>query len=162
MYSIVMYSFITAPSASPEMVNASLLHFSSIDVRWGEVPCIYRNGEITGYVVMYNKSSLQHSSRQIQERMIVMDGHRAIINNLASLTEYSVMVAGVNSAGTGRFSEPVTVITEGISETKQLQFSEEATVITRTSKIPGEVNFSETVTVVTQGMHLIFINNNNY
>ena len=151
-----MYSFITAPSASPEMVNASLLHFSSIDVHWGEVPCIYRNGEITGYVVMYNKISSQRSSGQIQERMVVMDGHRAIINNLAPLTKYSVMVAGVNSAGTGQFSKPVTVVTEGISETRQLQFSEKATVITQTSKISGEVNFSETVTVVTQGICNIY------
>ena len=156
MYSIVMYSFITVPSASPEMVNASLLHFSSIDVRWGEVPCIYRNGEITGYVVMYNKISLQRSSRQIQKQMVVMDGHAVTINNLTPLTEYSVMVAGVNSAGTGQFSKPVTVVTEGISETRQLQFSEEATVITRTSKISGEVNFSETVTVVTQGICNIY------
>ena len=43
-----------------------------------------------------------------------MDGHIATIDDLDPLTEYSVMVAGVNSAGTGQFSDPVTVATEGI------------------------------------------------
>ena len=95
-------------------------------------------------------------SRQTQEERIMVDGHTATIDDLDPLTEYSVMVAGVNSAGTGQFSKPVTVVTEGISETRQLQFSEEATVITRTSKISGEVNFSETVTVVTQGICNIY------
>ena len=51
--------------------------------------------------------------RQSQVEMIMVDGHTVTINDLDPLTEYSVMVAGVNSAETGQFSEPVTVVTEG-------------------------------------------------
>ena len=54
-------------------------------------------------------------SRQTQEERIMVDGHTATIDDLDPLTEYSVMVAGVNSAGTGQFSEPVTVVTEGMT-----------------------------------------------
>ena len=111
----------TAPSASPEMVNVSSVQSSSIDVSWGEVLCPHRNGEITGYVIMYWKTRGEEGggggeqmSRQTQEEMIRVDGHTVTIDDLDPLTEYSVMVAGVNSAGTGQFSEPVTVITEGI------------------------------------------------
>ena len=57
-------------------------------------------------------------SRQSQVERIMVDGHTVTIDDLDPLTEYSVMVAGVNSAGTGQFSDPVTVVTEGISELK--------------------------------------------
>ena len=52
-------------------------------------------------------------SRQSQVKMIMVDGHIVTIDNLDLLTEYSVMVAGVSSAGTGQFSKPVTVVSEG-------------------------------------------------
>ena len=115
-----MLLFLTiAPSASPEMVNVSSVRSSSIDVSWGEVPCSHRNGEITGYVIMYKQKGVKKEgrqmSRQTQEGMITVDNHTVTIDNLDPLTEYSVMVAGVNSAGTGQFSEPVTVVTEGTS-----------------------------------------------
>ena len=42
----------------------------------------------------------------------MVDGHAVTIDDLDALTDYSVMVAGVNSAGTGQFSDPVTVVTE--------------------------------------------------
>ena len=53
-------------------------------------------------------------SRQTHNEMIMMDGHAVTIDGLDPLTEYSVVVAGVNSAGTGQFSEPVTVATLGM------------------------------------------------
>ena len=53
-------------------------------------------------------------SRETHNKMIMVDGHTATIDDLDPLTEYSVMVAGVNSAGTGQFSEPVTVATLGM------------------------------------------------
>ena len=109
---------ITAPSTSPVMVNVSLIHFSLINVSWGAVPCQHRNGEITGYIVMYRKYRSREGeggggqgNRQTQEERIMVDGHTATIDDLDPLTEYSVMVAGVNSAGTGHFSDPVTVVT---------------------------------------------------
>ena len=47
--------------------------------------------------------------RQTQE-VLVMDGRATTIDDLDPLTaEYSIMVAAVNSNGTGQFSEPVTI-----------------------------------------------------
>ena len=107
------------PSASPEMINVSSIQSSSIDVKWGEVPCPHRNGEITGYVIIYKQKGVKRGgrqmSRQTQEEMIMVDGHTATIDDLDPLTEYTIMVAGVNSVGAGQFSEPVTVVTEGTS-----------------------------------------------
>ena len=103
------------------MVNVSLVHSSLINVSWGAVPCQHRNGEITGYIVMYRKYRSREGeggggqgNRQTQEERIMVDGHTATIDDLDPFTEYSVMVAGVNSAGTGQFSEPVTMATLGM------------------------------------------------
>ena len=71
-------------------------------------------------------------SRQTHNERIMVDGHTVTIDDLDPLTEYSVMVVGVNSAGTGQFSKPVTVVTEGLSIVS-----------------PGTATFS---TVITQGI----------
>ena len=95
------------------MVSVSSVRSSSIDVSWGKVPCPHRNGKITGYVIMYWKKRVGGGeSSQTQEKKIMVDGHAVTISDLDPLIEYSVMVAGLNSAGTGQFSEPVTVVTE--------------------------------------------------
>ena len=93
------------------MVNVSSANLSSIDINWGEVPCQHRNGEITGYVVVYRK--VLDRGRREREGMVMVNGQTATIDNLVPLTEYSVMVAAVNNAGTGVFSEPVIASTKG-------------------------------------------------
>ena len=96
----------SVPSAPPEMVNVSSVHgSSSIIIRWGEVPCQHRNGEIIRYAVKYSKGS--------QEEIVMVDGHATTLDDLEPLTEYSIMVAAVNSNGTGQYSEPVTIVTKG-------------------------------------------------
>ena len=91
------------------MVNASSVQgSSSIIVSWGEVPCQQRNGEIIGYAVKYSRW------RQTQEMIVMVAGQATTIHYLESLTEYSIMVAAVNSNGTGQFSEPVTIVTQGL------------------------------------------------
>ena len=52
--------------------------------------------------------------KQTQVERIMVDSHTVTIDDLDPLTEYSVMVAGVNNAGTGQFNHPVTVVTQGI------------------------------------------------
>ena len=98
------------------MLSVSSVDSSSIDINWGEVPCQHRNGEITGYVVVYRKvlSRGRGERRQAQEEMVMVNGQTATIDNLDPLTEYSVMVAAVNSAGTGVFTEPVTAAIQGM------------------------------------------------
>ena len=101
----------SVPSAPPEMVNVSSVQgSSSIIVSWREVSCQHRNGEIVGYVVEY-KTSATRQRRQTKEMIVMVDGQATIINDLEPLTEYSIMVAAVNSNGTGQFSEPVTIVT---------------------------------------------------
>ena len=97
------------------MVNVSSVDSSSININWGEVPCQHRNGEITGYVVVYRKvlARGRRERRQTQEGMVMVKGQTATIDNLDPITKYSVMVAAVNNAGTGVFSEPVTASTKG-------------------------------------------------
>ena len=50
-------SLITVFSAIPSAAPATLLlvtqTVSSITVAWEPVPCMHRNGDITGYAVMY-------------------------------------------------------------------------------------------------------------
>ena len=99
----------SVPSAPPEMVNVSSVHGSSsiTIVRWGEVPCQHRNGEIIRYAVKYIRGQ-----NQTQGVTVMVDGHATTLY-LEPLTEYSIMVAAVNSKGTGQFSEPVAIVTEG-------------------------------------------------
>ena len=59
-------------------------------------------------------------SRQTQEDMIMVDSQTVTIADLDSLTEYIVIVAGMNTAGTGQFSDPVTVVTEALGIPIQL------------------------------------------
>ena len=44
----------TAPTGAPDGVSEVSVTANSITVQWGEVPCIDRNGEITGYTVEWN------------------------------------------------------------------------------------------------------------
>ena len=43
----------TAPSAALTSVRESGVTSFNITVQWGEVDCIYHNGDITGYSVQY-------------------------------------------------------------------------------------------------------------
>ena len=98
----------TAPSAAPTSVSVSEVTSSSITVRWGTVPCIHRNGDITGYSVQYGvvgSESTQNMS---------VSGANVTISNLAPSTKYIVQVAAMNDAGTGEYSDPVTTNTDGM------------------------------------------------
>ena len=103
-------SFPPAPSAPPTSVGTSDMTSSSITVQWGPVDCIDRNGDITGYSVQYG---VQGSvSPQI---MNVSGGatSETTITELTPSTTYSIEVAAVNTINTGKYSDPLSVITEG-------------------------------------------------
>ena len=100
----------TAPSAAPTNVDVSEVTSSSITVQWGTVPCIHRNGDITGYSVQYGvlgSESTQNMS---------VSGDNVTISNLAPSTKYVIQVAAMNDAGTGEYSDPVTTNTDGMRE----------------------------------------------
>ena len=87
----------TAPSAGPASVTTGTVTVSSITVQWEEVPCLHRNGEITGYTVVGTISGVVVKSVDVDDD----DGREATISGLTPNTQYSVSVAAVNSAGTG-------------------------------------------------------------
>ena len=81
---------------------------SSFTVQWEMVPCIYRNGNITGYLVQYtgggSTQSLSVSGANTNE---------VTIAGLTASTTYSVRVAAVNDAGTGPLSSSQFTVTLG-------------------------------------------------
>ena len=99
----------TAPSAPPTDVRVLVNSSTTITVQWGEVPCIHQNGEITGYSVQYEVMG----SSEPQSEMVSGDssGGTATISGLTRQTMYTVQVAAVNSAGTGEYSDLLTIET---------------------------------------------------
>ena len=90
-----------APSAGPASVTAGTVTANSITVQWEEVPCLHRNGEITGYTVVARTSGED-------ERVVDVDdgnARSATLSGLTPNTRYTVSVAAVNNAGTGPASE---------------------------------------------------------
>ena len=97
-----------APSAAPDPVNVTEVTSSSITVQWGEVECIDRNGNITGYSVRYSGGG-STQTMAVSEA----DATMTTISGLNASTEYSVQVAAVNGAGTGEFSSSQSRLTLG-------------------------------------------------
>ena len=97
-------------SAPPTSVSTSDVTPSSITVQWGAVDCIHRNGDITGYSVRYG---VQGSGSTQTESVSGGAITEATISGLAAGTNYATEVAAVNSAGTGVYSDPLTVLTPG-------------------------------------------------
>ena len=99
---------------------------SSITVQWGAVPCIHRNGDITGYSVQYGV--LGSGSILV---ISVSGGSvtQVTISNLISSTFYSIQVAAVNSEGTGISSELVFSETSSSSQVSSPAESDTAAII---------------------------------
>ena len=82
-----------APSAAPTNVRMTGITSTSVTVRWGKVPCIELNGDITGYSIHVMTSG---ENDRIET---VGDVREATISGLNPSTEYTVSVAAVNSDG---------------------------------------------------------------
>ena len=96
-----------APSAAPNSVSVSEVTSSSITVRWWTVPCIHRNGDITGYRIRAMTSGENDRSETVD------DVREATISGLTPSTEYTVSVAAVNSQDTGPYSDGIVSSTDG-------------------------------------------------
>ena len=100
--------FSTVPSGAPNGVEEVSTAPNSITVRWEEVDCLLRNGMITGYTAQAVRNGVVEGTTNVGG-----DARQATISGLESSTEYSVQLASVNSADTGPFSSPITVMTSG-------------------------------------------------
>ena len=99
----------TAPTGAPDGVSEVSVTANSIIVQWGEVPCMDRNGEITGYIVEVTRSGMVVATENV-------NGGSARIGTVSGLTpstDYTVTVAAVNSVGTGPFSGDISMTTAG-------------------------------------------------
>ena len=85
-----------APSAAPTSVGVSEVTSSSITIQWGAVPCIHRNGDITGYSVQYGNETMSVSGD--------FSGGMYVISNLEPSTFYSIQVAAMNDDLIGPYS----------------------------------------------------------
>ena len=106
----IIFSYL-APSAPPTNVTISEVTYNSITILWGEVHCIRRNGDITGYSVQYGV----HGSGSTQTLNVTGGATtEVIITDLDPTTTYSIEVAAVNSAGAGVYSAVIYATTKGI------------------------------------------------
>ena len=101
------------PSATPTSVNTSDVTSSSITVQWGAVGCIHHNGDITGYSVQYGVQGSAEGDRTVVMVSGDSSGGMYEISGLTPSTTYTIEVAAVNSAGTGVYSDPTSVLTSG-------------------------------------------------
>ena len=104
---IITVSLYTAPSRAPTSVIHGTVTASSITLHWGEVKCIHRNGQITGYRVQAVRNGMTEKSINVATR-------QATVSRLSPLTLYTVQVAAVNSAGTGPYSTGISIRTTGM------------------------------------------------
>ena len=96
------------PSAAPSSVLASAVITSSFTLQWEEVECIHHNGDITGYLISYGVDG-DSSPRQTVNALTTEQP----ITGLYPSTTYAIQVAAVNSAGTGVYSDQISVTTKG-------------------------------------------------
>ena len=94
----------TVPSTGPASVSAGTVTANSITVQWEEVPCLHRNGEITGYTVVARTSGEDDITEFVNG-----NGRSATVSGLEPSTQYTVLVGATNDAGTG---QPTSIIVE--------------------------------------------------
>ena len=81
---------------------------TAITVQWGPVePCAAQNGPITGYSVRYGEMGNENT----QNKTVSGDSSMTTISGLTKETVYTVEVAAETSAGTGVYSDPLTIQT---------------------------------------------------
>ena len=78
-----------------------------ININWSQIDCTERNGVITDYTVVLQ----EHGGAVIPGRVNVMD-RTFTASGLTPHTNYIFRVAGVNSNGTGPYSDDITVLTD--------------------------------------------------
>ena len=88
------------PDAPPHFVSVTTVNSSSVKVRWGDVPCAGKNGEITGYLINYTSTSAGGVSGEI---MAQANTSSKIISDLSPCIAYNFRVAAMNINGTGPF-----------------------------------------------------------
>ena len=98
-------SYPSAPSASPDNVQAEVLSHDTVLVAWGTVPCQQRNGLITGFDINISTNGL------LVKTVSVGVTTTANLTGLSPLQWYAISVAAIGEEGTGPHSAPQLVKT---------------------------------------------------
>ena len=101
---MLLYNSI-APSSPPQNVMVTGVPRASLNVSWQPPPPIDHNGAITGYIIQYTRVG----SSDPMTMNVSSVTRQVTIPSLTAFVNYSVTVATVNSAGTGRFSDAMVV-----------------------------------------------------
>ena len=104
LYKLLQCFLRLAPSAAPSSLRRTEVTTSTATIQWDTVKCIHRNGDITGYLVWCNNGTRQTEDTKTEYLII----------GLNHSTTYTIQVAAVNSAGTGVYSEQLSITTTGI------------------------------------------------
>ena len=81
---------------------------SSVTLTWNDLLCIDQNGPLLGYVIEYTPDGGKASTT-----LLTGDNQ---LTGLAACTNYTIRIAAQNDAGTGKFSPPLSVITNETGE----------------------------------------------
>ena len=100
-----MLDYFTAPTGSPGVPSASTIISTSITLTWTEIDCLDRNGVITSYMIQYGEGTNKDITITTPSSATTH-----LITGLKPFTQYTFTVGGVNSVGTGPFSNPSEVI----------------------------------------------------
>ena len=91
----------TVPSSPPGNVTVIGVNSRTLMVSFSPPPIIDHNGQLTGYVIQYNRVG----SRDVKN--VTTTKTTILLPLLDKFVNYSVTVAAVNGNGTGPFSNPV-------------------------------------------------------
>ena len=101
-----MSFILVAPTRPPRDVTPSTTS-RSVSVSWRTIECIERNGVITNYTVVFQ----EQGGAVIPGEVNVMD-RTFTASGLTPHTNYTFRVAGVNSNGTGPYSNVTVILTD--------------------------------------------------
>ncbi|XP_064472105.1 cell adhesion molecule Dscam1-like isoform X2 [Ornithodoros turicata] len=100
---IIVQTAEDVPHVAPTDVSCSPTSPSSLKVTWKEVPGSHLNGAHKGYKAVLREVAPEAEER---EKEVGSSATAAVMDRLGPYTNYSVQVAAVTGAGTGRFSSP--------------------------------------------------------
>ena len=100
--------YYTGPGASPRNIRSTITAIS-ITLMWDRLSCVDRNGEITGYRILYGTTTPLDQTEMItgtssSDRTFTASG-------LVPLTTYMFRIAAVNSDGVGPYSDMESITT---------------------------------------------------
>ena len=100
-------SILLGPSSPPTNIAANVTNSTSIEVMWDLVLAIHRNGDITGYVVVYGILGMDTADSV----NVTASTLNVVLTGLEEYMKYDIRVSAYTAMGSGPFSQAVIVTT---------------------------------------------------